>query len=185
MKQFDYYITYSSRKTVGLCVRDGHTVEIKAPRGTPDSRVQEILRRHEAWILRHLEKRRESVEKAEGRKYTYEELDRLADQALKAIPPLVRRYAETLRVSVGRITVRNQKTRWGSCSSAGNLNFNCLLMLAPRDVLEYVVVHELCHRLEMNHSPRFWALVGQTLPGYRTAYDWLKKNGQSLLDRLP
>jgi predicted metal-dependent hydrolase len=87
-------------------------------------------------------------------------------------------------VSYGRITIRNQKTRWGSCSGKGNLNFNCLLMLAPPEVLDYVVVHELCHRREMNHSPRFWALVEQVLPDWRQRRQWLKTHGDALMRRM-
>ena len=80
----------------------------------------------------------------------------LADQAVKTIPEKVRYYAPLVGVTYGRITIRNQRTRWGSCSSKGNLNFNCLLMLAPPEVLDSVVVHELCHRKEMNHSKMKW-----------------------------
>ena len=81
--------------------------------------------------------------------------------------------------------MRRQRSKWGSCSSAGNLNFNCLLLLAPLEVLDYVVVHELCHRLEMNHSPRFWAEVRRVLPDYEAARGWLREEGGSLMARLP
>ena len=79
----------------------------------------------------------------------------------------------------------NQRTRWGSCSSKGNLNFNCLLMLCPEDVRDYVVVHELCHRKELNHSPRFWAEVAKVLPGYAVQRKWLKESGGTIIRRLP
>ena len=94
-------------------------------------------------------------------------------------------YAPVVGVSYSRITVRSQRTKWGSCSSKGGLNFNCLLLLAPTEVLDYVVVHELCHRLEMNHSARFWAEVERVLPDYAAARKWLRQNGGSLLARLP
>ncbi len=88
-------------------------------------------------------------------------------------------------VSYGRITIRSQRTRWGSCSSKGNLNFNCLLLLCPEAVQDYVVVHELCHRKELNHSPKFWAEVERICPDYKTHRKWLKENGSSLIGRLP
>jgi predicted metal-dependent hydrolase len=87
-------------------------------------------------------------------------------------------------VTYGRITIRNQRSRWGSCSGKGNLNFNCLLMLTPSHVIDYVVVHELCHRLEMNHSPAFWAQVERVLPDYRKSREWLREHEKELIGRL-
>lgn len=86
---------------------------------------------------------------------------------------------------LNRITIRHQKTRWGSCSREGNLNFNCLLMLAPEEVRDYIVVHELCHLLHMDHSPEFWSEVERVIPKYKQANNWLKKNGSLLMARLP
>ena len=91
-------------------------------------------------------------------------------------------YAEKLGVSYGKITLRQQKTRWGSCAANGNLNFNWLLILAPPEVLDYVVVHELCHRREMNHSQAFWKEVEKILPDYRERQKWLKDNGWRLME---
>ena len=88
-------------------------------------------------------------------------------------------------VSYGRITVRHQKSRWGSCSSKNNLNFNCLMMLTPPDVRNYIIVHELCHLKQMNHSPAFWQEVERIMPGYRTAKQWLEEHGPALIRRLP
>lgn len=89
-----------------------------------------------------------------------------------------RYFAERMGVSYGTVTVREQKTRWGSCSAKGNLNFNWKLVLMPPEILDYVVVHELAHRLQMNHSAAFWAEVGKILPDYRERRQWLKVNGQ-------
>lgn len=100
------------------------------------------------------------------------------------IPERAAYYAEIIGVSYGRITIRNQKTRWGSCSGKGNLNFNCLLMLTPPEVLDYVVVHELCHRKEMNHSKRFWNEVEKVLPDYWESRKWLKENGGRIIERV-
>ena len=116
-------------------------------------------------------------------KLTQEELNKLASLAKDVIPSKVAYYARIMGVTYGRITIRCQKTRWGSCSSKGNLNFNCLLMLAPPDVLDYVVVHELCHRLEMNHSAAFWKQVERVLPSYKEQRKWLKDMGGHLMQK--
>ena len=84
------------------------------------------------------------------------------------------------RIELGRIAVRNQKTRWGSCSSKGNINFNWRLLMAPGKVLDYVVVHELCHLAYMNHSGAFWGLVEELLPDYGERRRWLKENSRLL-----
>ena len=92
-------------------------------------------------------------------------------------------YAGIMQVTFGTITVRDQKTRWGSCSAKGNLNFNWRLILAPEPVLDYVVIHELAHRKEMNHSERFWNLVETVMPDYRNQRRWLKDHGDRLMAR--
>ncbi len=86
-----------------------------------------------------------------------------------------------LKLPFNRVTIKGQKTRWGSCSSLGNLNFNWRLVMAPPPVLDYIVIHELLHLIEPNHSQKFWALVGSVCPHYQTCRDWLKNNGHRLL----
>ncbi len=115
---------------------------------------------------------------------TGEELHALTEKALTCIPERVKFYAPQIGVTYGRITIRNQKTRWGSCSAKGNLNFNCLLMLTPPEVIDSVVVHELCHRKEMNHSNRFYAEVLRILPDYWKWHGWLKEHGEAIMRRM-
>lgn len=88
--------------------------------------------------------------------------------------------ANELQVKYSRITVKDTISRWGSCSSSGNISFSWRLILAPKNVMEYVIVHELCHLKEMNHSIRFWRLVESVFPGYKVARIWLKSNGKTL-----
>lgn len=84
------------------------------------------------------------------------------------------------RLGPARVTIREQKTRWGSCSRKGNLNFNWKLIRAPQEALDYVVVHELCHLYEFNHSPGFWRMVESVLPDYEQWKRWLAQHGQNL-----
>lgn len=118
-------------------------------------------------------------------KLTMEAMHKLANKALEIIPSRAAYFAQLVGVTYGRITICNQKSRWESCSGNGNLNFNCLLMLVPTEVLDYVIVHELCHRKEVNHSQKFWAEVENILPDYRKQKLWLKEHGDEIMMRMP
>ena len=130
------------------------------------------------------EYRKELMTTKEAGRLTRQEIEALAREAARVIPERVAYFAPKVGVTYGRITIRNQRSRWGSCSSKGNLNFNCLLMLAPPEVLDSVVVHELCHRLEMNHSKRFYAHVLRVYPDYYRDHKWLKEHGTELMRRM-
>ena len=174
----------SNRKTVAIQVNSNLSVTVRAPRSASEKDIEEILKKKEAWISKHIEKIKETKERFEAEpteKLTREKVIALAEEALKVIPERVEYFAKVIGVTYGKITVRNQKTRWGSCSSKGNLNFNCLLMLAPPEVLDYVVVHELCHRKQMNHSKAFWSEVEKVLPDYKEARKWLKEDGSQMI----
>ena len=174
----------SNRKTVAIQVNSDLSVTVRAPRSVSEKDIEEILKKKEAWISKHIEKIKETKERFEAEpteKLTREKVIALADEALKVIPERVEYFAKVIGVTYGKITVRNQKTRWGSCSSKGNLNFNCLLMMAPPEVLDYVVVHELCHRKQMNHSKAFWLEVEKVLPNYKEVRKWLKEEGSQMI----
>ena len=116
------------------------------------------------------------------KKLNYYDTMQLAERATAHIPARARYYAEQMGVSYAGITIRKQKTRWGSCSSKGRLNFNCLLMLTPPEIIDYVVVHELCHLKQMNHSKLFWDEVEKVLPDYKSRRKWLKDHGNEIMD---
>lgn len=172
----------SARRTIAVEIRNGKVI-VRAPLRMSKVEIERFVASKTDWINKHLEasKQRQSVP---VQPFTTVEIQQLADAALLDIPQRVRKYAAIIGVTVGRITIRNQKTRWGSCSSKGNLNFNCLLMLCPEDVRDYVVVHELCHRKELNHSPCFWNEVARVMPDYAVRRKWLKDNGAALIRRL-
>ncbi len=106
-------------------------------------------------------------------------------EAHARISLLAQSEAAALGVGFTRLTVRGQRSRWGSCSSSGALSFNWRLVLAPHDVLDYVVVHEVCHLAEHNHGPAFWRLVERRRPGYRESRQWLDDHGWELLAYRP
>jgi predicted metal-dependent hydrolase len=102
-------------------------------------------------------------------------------QAKTAIPRRVRELNGRWNLPCAGVTVRNQKTRWGSCSRRGTLSLNWRLVLLPSSVMDYLILHELAHLKEMNHSPRFWKVVASLCPGYREEERWLRKHGRSVL----
>ena len=177
-----YRIIRSDRKTVSLEIQPDGTVLVRAPRRLSEKRIREFVTSRESWLLEKLKKYQDRpVQPA----LTDEELSELKQQAESDLTARVRRFAPLVGVTYGRVTIRAQKTRWGSCSGEGNLNFNCLLMLTPPEIRDYVVIHELCHRKEMNHSARFWGEVEKLCPHYRQHRQWLKQNGGGLIARLP
>ena len=180
----DVKIIRSNRKTVAIQVNSDLSITVRAPNFASEKDIEEILMKKEAWISKHIEEiktRKKRFESESTDKFTPEKIKLLADKALEVIPMRVKYFANIMGVTYGNITIRNQKTRWGSCSSKGNLNFNCLLMLAPSEILDYVVVHELCHRKQMNHSKAFWLEVEKVLPDYKESIEWLKEEGCQLM----
>ena len=175
----------SRRKTISIEIRPDLRVVVRAPYRMSKRDINAFVTEKQDWIEKHMKIVQERNAKLqEQEKFTMEEINCLADQALVYFPPRVKEYADKMGVTYGRITIRNQKTRWGSCSSVGNLNFNCLLMLIPEEVRDYVIIHELCHRKEMNHSPKFWAEVGKYCPDYKTMEKRLKEEGNVLMMRM-
>ena len=180
----EFEVIRSHRKTIAIEIKHAKLI-VRAPLQVSDAYINAFMQEKKAWIDKHMAIAVAQQQAAAEKKLTMEQIHQLADQALKVIPERVRHYAPLVGVKYGRITIRNQRSKWGSCSSKGNLNFNCLLMLAPPEVIDSVVVHELCHRKEMNHSQRFYAEVLRVFPEYHKWNKWLKDNGAVLLNRMP
>ncbi len=176
-------IIRSSRRTLGMEIKDGELV-IRAPYFAPKREIERFVRNNYSWIEKQLRKKEKLQQKMEGvEPLSKEEINALMKEAKQVIPPRAAYYAEKIGVTYGRISIRCQKTRWGSCSAKGDLNFNCLLMLAPPEAMDSVIVHELCHRKEMNHSNRFYSEVLRVFPEYNKWNRWLKENGKVLMAR--
>lgn len=173
----DFQIIRSRRRTLCIEIKSGEVI-IRAPYRMKDSEIENFIRQKESWIQKQLSRTasEESVQKLSS-----QEIQLLRQKASETIPERVRYYADILGISFGKITIRKQKTRWGSCSTKGNLNFNCLLMLTPPEVIDSVVVHELCHRIHMNHSKQFYSLVNKVYPQYDKCSRWLSENGRAIM----
>jgi predicted metal-dependent hydrolase len=162
--------------------RPGEPPEVVVPAGTGDRGVDRALLVHRDWIARQLAKERPAVLGLERLRLTEREGRRLARAQLGRV---AEREADRLGLEYTGISVRDTRSRWGSCSARGALSFSWRLVLAPAEVLEYVVVHELCHLRVHDHSPRFWRYLAQARPGYEVERRWLDEHGWELLAYRP
>lgn len=175
----EYELIRSNRKSLALQVKADGSVIVRAPLRIAERRIETFAADHWDWVEK--QRQRLSRQRENARRITEEERQEGIRKAKEIIPRRAACFAARMGVSYGRITIREQKTRWGSCSQKGNLNFNWKLVLMPPEILDYVVVHELAHRKEMNHSPRFWAVVEKELPDYRKRREELKIRGREFI----
>ena len=185
-KNFTYQVIRSGRRSISVEISKESEVIVRAPFRETRENIDDFVNRHHRWIENHLAKAEERKRRTGNiPKMSETELNHLVRVAKKTFAARAEYYAPLVGVDYKRITIRKQRSKWGSCTEEGNLNFNVLLMLAPPEVLDSVVVHELCHRLEMNHSPRFYNHVYRVFPEYDKWDKWLKDNGDILMSRLP
>jgi len=182
----EYEIIRSKRKTISMQIKsDGHVV-VRAPLRLSQKSIDEFVVKNADWIEKSkLKVQDRNAKKEQLEQFSEKEITEFKKMARKQLLPMIEELAPIVGVVYGRVSIRAQKSRWGSCSREGNLNFNCLLVMTPASVQRYVIVHELCHRKEMNHSANFWAEVERIVPDYREQRKWLKKNGGELIQRLP
>ncbi len=173
----DYRIIKTRRKTIGLEISPDLQITVRAPYHLSDVRIREFVESKQTWILKHLAIMQDRLahDPIPAGVMSDKELRHMTEEARIIIPERVKYFAQIIGVTYGQITIRHQKTRWGSCSSSGNLNFNCMLMATSPELIDYVVVHELCHRKQMNHSPLFWKEVEEILPDYRNLRSRLRE----------
>jgi predicted metal-dependent hydrolase len=159
----------------------GEAPRLTVPRSMSQAEVERVLRDRRSWIE---EQRRRQVPRLALEGLAVSESAARAD-ARELVSSLADKEAKLLEVAYQRIRIGGQRTLWGSCSPAGTLSFNWRLVLAPAAVLDYVVVHELCHLRIPNHSQRFWALVEEHRPHWREQRAWLREHGPELLAFRP
>jgi hypothetical protein len=148
-------------------------VRVTIPRGGSRREAEAFARRHEAWIARQRARLPQETRPLEHRR-------ELRDQARRELPPRLLAFAAQHGLTVSRVSIRNQRSRWGSCGRDGHICLNWRLVLMPQSVSDYILVHELMHLRRMDHSPSYWRLVEDACPGYRTAREWLRRHGPSL-----
>lgn len=182
---YDITIIRSRRRTLQIEIAQDCSITVRAPLRSTRAEIDAFVESYSGWIDKQLRKMKSRIENLPHvEKYSENEIRALTDMAYYHIPPRVEEYAQKIGVIYGRVTIRCQKTRWGSCSSKGNLNFNCLLMALDESIRDYVIVHELCHLLHPDHSPAFWREVGRYCPDYKRLRKQLKENGNALFLRL-
>ena len=159
-----YNTVFSNRRSISLSIKNGE-LTVRAPLGTNEKRIAELVEKHEKWIEKHLLKSIEREEKFES--LSKEAVNELKRNAKEYFFAKTEEFSKIMNLKYGRITITSAKTRFGSCSSKGNICFSYRLMLYPETAREYVVVHELCHLVYMNHSSAFYGLLAKYLPDYK------------------
>ena len=165
-----------------IVVRYGLPPELVVRPRASDAEIDEAIAQHLPWLERQLAKAAEPTLGLDRLRLTEAQGRR---EAHARIALLAQSEAAALGVSYSRLTIRDQRSRWGSCSSKGALSFNWRLVLTPHDVLDYVVVHEVCHLVEHNHGEAFWRLVERRRPRYRESREWLDTYGWEVLAYRP
>ncbi|MDE7130215.1 MAG: M48 family metallopeptidase [Lachnospiraceae bacterium] len=183
--ELPYILIRSNRRSFSISISPDGQITVRVPMRATQKEISHLLIEKRIWIVtKYLEvqekqRNRPVSELTDTQRLALEK--RYIAAAKEYFPKRVAHFHQFTGGSYNRITIRDQKTRWGSCSARGTLSFNWRLMLAPPAILDYVVVHELCHLTHMNHSTAFWQKVESVYPDYRTARKWLKDHGQELV----
>lgn len=179
-----YTLVRSHRKSCSISISPEAEITLRVPMHTTDKEISRLLVEKRIWIItKYLETQKQMYARpvsdlTDAQRAALEQ--RYLAAAKEYFPKRAAYYQQYTGGCYQRITIRDQKTRWGSCSAKGTLSFNWRLMLAPPEILDYVVIHELCHLTYMDHSAAFWRKVESVCPGYRTARRWLKDHGHEL-----
>ena len=161
---FEYFVIRSQRRSISISIKD-NLVIVRAPNGAENDVIARILKKHERWIEKHLQKTEEK--RSRTPELSESEINAMKRSASEYFPPLVDKFSSLMGLKCSRIRITSAEHRYGSCNSKGNICFSYRLMLYPEAAREYVVVHELAHLKEMNHSPAFYKIIEKYMPDYR------------------
>jgi predicted metal-dependent hydrolase len=167
--QVPFRLVRSQRKTLAIEVRPGVEVVVRAPMRLKQSEIDRFVESRREWITIHFFK------PAAKQDYSAEQEKQLRQKAMQVLPELVKRYSALVGRQHGRVTITGARTRFGSCSSKGNLAFSYRLMAYPLEAIEYVVLHEAAHLKHLNHSPAFYSLIERFMPDYKRRAKLLKQ----------
>ena len=167
----NYEVIFSSRRTISLSIKNEKLI-VRAPYGISKMKIEELVKKHEKWISKHVEIQAERNKKIPN--LTAEEIAELKKRAKIYLSGRTQYFADIMGLKYGRITITGAKTRFGSCSEKGNICYSYRLLFYPKEAIDYVVVHELSHLVHMNHSSDFYRLVSSILPEYKERKKLLK-----------
>lgn len=174
-KKVEYTLRVSKRaRRMRLAIYGNGDFVVTVPQRASENVIEQFILRRSSWVLDTLEYFKKFSSRVLTRDDTFE-FSRHKGSALVLAKERLAYFNEIYRLTWGKVTIRNQKTRWGSCSKKGNINFNYKIALLPAHLADYIIVHELCHLSEFNHSRKFWDLVAQTVPNHREVRNELKK----------
>jgi predicted metal-dependent hydrolase len=168
-----YFVRHRRARRYLLRVDHDGRVRVTIPRGGSKREADAFARRHVDWVARQRARLTPSA-------FGLEEKRERREQARAELPGRLRELADQFGIPVARVSIRNQRTRWGSCGRDGHITLNWRLVLMPPEVRDYVLIHELMHVRRLDHSPAFWKLVAAACPGYREARQWLRLHGPAL-----
>lgn len=175
-----YKLILSNRKTIAIYVKAEGEVEVRGPLGLNKAKVDVFVQKKADWIYKTKKRLAEDDKKQDIINLSKEEVEKYKKEAASYFQARCNYFAEKMGVQYQSIKINQAKTRWGSCNSRGNLNFTFRLFFASEDLIDYVIVHELAHLKELNHSYRFWSIVEETMPDYKERRKRLREFGHSL-----
>jgi len=174
-KKVEYTLKKSRRaKRLRIAVYCDASVVVTTPFRIKENIIEEFIISKSKWLFEKLDVFKK-IESKLSLKFSKKDYDKNKQEACDFITKRVEKYSKIYKLKFNKIVIKNQKTKWGSCSKKKNLNFNYKLLFLPKKLADYIIVHELCHLQEMNHSYKFWKLVGKAFPSYKEVRKELKK----------